>query len=311
MKLYAGIDGGQSSTVAVVGDESGKILGKGECGPCDHVDEPLDSSRLTDALNGALERAARNANLGTDIRYSAIVAGISGLSDGAPDAKVRLPARQVRLLHDAPIAWEAAFGGEPGIVVIAGTGSVAYGRQADGRAVTVGGWGYLFGDEGSAFSIARRALSMAMRECDAGRNSALGSLAREFFGHASLRAISHDFYVRAITRPQLARFAQAVADAAGRGDVAAHNVVMEAMHALALLASEACEALQCGPSPTVAFTGGLMQRSDLRRAAQQRLSWVLPQARSVPSLFEPAVGALLLAYQEDGQSVALQRALGR
>ncbi|MDQ6931614.1 MAG: hypothetical protein M3160_00395 [Candidatus Eremiobacteraeota bacterium] len=310
MKLYAGIDGGQSSTVAVVGDESGKILGKGDCGPCDHVDEPLDSSRLHDALNGALERAAENANLDADVQYCAIVAGISGLSDGTPSPTVSLPAREVRLMHDAPIAWEGAFGGEAGIVVIAGTGSVAYGRQSDGRAVTVGGWGYLFGDEGSAFAIARRALSIAMRDSDAGRHSTLRSVALEFFGRPSLRAIAHNFYVRAITRSQLARFAEPVADAAARGDAAAQNIVAEAMHALALLASEACEALQCVPNPAVAFTGGLMQRSELRRSAQERLNSVLPGARSVPPRFEPAVGALLLAYLAGGESAALQRALG-
>jgi len=310
VKLYAGLDGGQSSTVAVIGDERGQILGRGAGGPCDHVDEPLDSSRLHDALNGALSSAAKSANLDAHARYSAIVAGISGLHQGLPGMKVSLPAQHVRLLHDAPIAWQGAFGGGPGVVVIAGTGSVAYGRDAGGGSVTVGGWGYLFGDRGSAFSIARSALSRAMREEDGGGSSTLRSAALKFFKQSSLREIAHDFYLRRITRPQLAAFAGTVADAADCGDAAAANVIGGAMHALALLACDACQALECGSAPVVAFAGGLMLRSELRAAAQQRLSWVMPQANSVEPRFEPAVGALILAYQEDGQPAPFLRGGG-
>lgn len=302
MKLYAGLDGGQSSTVAVIGDERGRILGRGAGGPCDHVDEPLDSSRLHDALNGALTNAAKSANLNTNTRYAAIVAGVSGLDDGVPRMKAILPARRVRFLHDAPIAWQGAFGGDPGVVVIAGTGSVAYGRDVSGSTATVGGWGYLFGDGGSAFSIARSALALAMREEDAGRSNTLAIAALKYFKRSSLRELAHGFYIRRINRTQLAAFASAVADLAGCGDVAAANVIGDAMHALAVLASDICQALQCGPVPTVAFAGGLMLRAELRAAAEERLRWVMPQARSVRPLFEPAVGALLLAYQEDGQA---------
>lgn len=299
MKLYAGIDGGQSSTVAVIGDERGQILGRGDAGPCDYIDEPQHSTRLDEALNGALQSAAKSANLEKGSHYSAIVAGISGFDESMPDTNVRLPGSRLRLLHDARIAWQGAFGGEPGIVVIAGTGSVAYGCEAGGRSATIGGWGYLFGDRGSAFFIARRALSVAMQESDAGRNSALATAALDFFAQSSLRAIAHAFYVRDIGRPQLAKFATAVADTASRGDAAAENVIGEAMHALALLARHAWEALECLPGSKVAFTGGLMEAGQLSEAARQRLSWVLPQAHSVQPRFEPAVGALLLAYQED------------
>ncbi len=96
---------------------------------------------------------------------------------------------ECELLHDTPIAHAGALAGRPGIVVIAGTGSVVYGRKEDGSSSTLGGWGYLFGDEGSAFAIARDALATLMRAHDDGDRS-LDEAARaacDFFGAASLR----------------------------------------------------------------------------------------------------------------------------
>lgn len=146
-ELVAGIDGGQSSTVAVIGDKQGTILGRGVAGAADEVGEKSDSTRLRDALRSALEDARHNAALPPNARFAAIVAGISGYEGRIYGSQPDLPTDRLVLLHDAPIAHAGALAGDPGVVVIAGTGSVVYARAQDDRTQTLGGWGYLFGDE--------------------------------------------------------------------------------------------------------------------------------------------------------------------
>jgi len=158
VSLFAGIDGGQSSTVAVVGDERGRILGRGTAGPADEIGASKESTRLRDALQGALEAACADAGLAQESRFDAIVAGVSGYDGHVYGKMPALPSQRVVLVHDTPIAHAGALAGHPGVVIIAGTGSVVFGRDESGRSWTLGGWGFLFGDEGSAFSIVRDAL---------------------------------------------------------------------------------------------------------------------------------------------------------
>ncbi|MEO6912938.1 MAG: BadF/BadG/BcrA/BcrD ATPase family protein, partial [Candidatus Baltobacteraceae bacterium] len=155
--LFAGIDGGQSSTTAAIGGVDGRVLARGTAGPADEVDQSPSSSRLNDALNAALADALANANLDPSTRFTRVVAGISGYEGIVYGKTVALPADQTRLMHDSPIAQAGAFDGAPGIVIIAGTGSVVYGVNTSGASLLLGGWGYLFGDEGSAFGLARDA----------------------------------------------------------------------------------------------------------------------------------------------------------
>src|SRR5690348_10321079 len=194
---FAGIDGGQSSTVALVADETGRIVGRGSAGPADEIGAGPDSTRLHDALHGALAAARSDAGLDADCTFAAIVAGISGYNGKLRGRAPQLPSARVKLMHDAPIAHAGALEGRPGVVIIAGTGSVVYARDAAGRESTLGGWGFLFGDEGSAFRIAADALALLMRAQDEGDASyaAETAAACAFFEKESLRAIGRGFYV--------------------------------------------------------------------------------------------------------------------
>src|SRR5579864_6209298 len=177
MRLCIGADGGQSSTTAVIGDDRGAILGRGVGPPADLVGEPRDSRRRAEAIDLAIERARRDAKLPDDTSFAAIVCGVSGYEESETAPRLATRAQRVRVVHDGEIAAAGALGGRPGIVVVAGTGSVALGIDERGRRVRVGGWGFLFGDEGSAFWIARRALSFAMAREDGGEGGALGKRA--------------------------------------------------------------------------------------------------------------------------------------
>ncbi|BDE05101.1 hypothetical protein WPS_03770 [Vulcanimicrobium alpinum] len=300
MRYVAGIDGGQSSTTAVIVGDDGRIRGRGTAGPADHVDEPPGSTRCADALGAAVTRALAAGGLPPATMLEAAVAGISGYDRHFDGAAPRLPARRMRLLHDAPIALAGAVQARPAIVVIAGTGSVGYGDDGT-RTVTVGGWGHLFGDEGSAYAIAREALASAMRAEDRGERAPLGDAALSYFDVRDLRALATAALTGRITRAALASFARLVHDGARLGDADAAAVVDDAARALARLAATTIARLDLGErTPRVAFVGGAVSGEGFRAAIRDRLAPLAPAAIVVPPRYDAAVGAALLAFDDAG-----------
>lgn len=288
MNFVAGIDGGQSSTAAVIGNERGRIVGRGQAGPSDEVGAGRDSTRLRDALAGALRAASVDARLPDDVRFSAVVAGISGYAGKVRGRAPDLPAERVELLADTPIAHAGALGGAPGVVVIAGTGSAVY--ATGGETWSGGGWGYLFGDEGSAFWVVRKALTEMMRREDAGEPSGDDARAAcDFFALPSLRAIARSFYGGELSRAQLAAFAPAALRFPQIRTIAERG----ADH----LARLVHRALSAGAAPTVAGTGGLFEDRAFALYFEQALRQAAPSVRVVEAKFEPQIGALLLAYR--------------
>lgn len=297
--FFAGIDGGQSSTVATIGDRSGLVLGRGVAGPADEVGQAADSTRLRDALAAALAAALESADLPRDAEFAEIVAGISGYEGRVAGLAPDLPSRSVHLMHDAAIAHAGAFCGAGGAIVIAGTGSVAYVGDGAAPGATYGGWGYLFGDEGSAFWLAREAVGESMRGADraAGQDDARTQALLGSFGCDSLRELARGFYGGAISRSELARYAQRTID-----DPRWAPLVARGARALADLARTALDA---HPSATrrVAFVGGLFASPAYRGAVAQALAPVEPSIDIATARYEPAIGALLLAYARGGLSV--------
>jgi len=298
-EYFAGIDGGQSSTTAVVGDDGGKILGRGSAGPCDEIGEGAQSTRLRDALESALDRASRAAGLPADVRFRQIVAGVSGYEGRIYGQTPSLPASALSIVHDSEIAHAGALAGEPGAIVIAGTGSVAFAKDRAARAI-VGGWGYVFGDEGGAFWMAREAVREAMRDTDAAEPSEFGALALERFSQPSLRHLARAFYAGEITRADLAAFSVDVMTSAQRGNASAARLLQTAAKELVSLASEAIARARLPADCKVAFVGGLLQSAALREQVMQRMRSALPAARIASPKFEAATGALLLAYRSCG-----------
>jgi N-acetylglucosamine kinase-like BadF-type ATPase len=290
MNVYAGIDAGQSSTIAVVGDGEGNALGRGSAGPGDEIGADVRSTRLHDALGEALAEAYSDAGLPPHTQATAIVAGISGYEGRVFGRAPNLPAQRIELVHDTVIAHAAAFGTGPGIIVICGTGSSAYARASDGRTHYCGGWGFLFGDEGSAFWIARCAVEGAIAH---GACPGVEQLL-SFFDVHSLREMVRAYYVGAITRESLAAFAPVAIAAAkeGTGCSCVRDPADAAPHELARLASEA---VLDGEPPRMAFTGGLMRNAWFRGRVAAEAAALVPAVRIVEARDEPALGALALA----------------
>lgn len=294
MKYAAGIDGGQSSTVAVVGDERGRILASGRAGPADEIGVEPDSLRLHGALRAALDDARARAGLPEETIFAAIVAGVSGYRGRVYGRAPELPTERFVLTHDAPIAHAGALGGQAGVVVISGTGSVIYASDERANAQTLGGWGFLFGDEGSAFWIAREALARLMRAHDEDDPAFASEMraAFEFFDVRSLRELAHAFYHGTLPRDRIAAFAPAALRFGSFGAIADEG----ADRLVALVR----RAIRAGAPGRVALIGGTFADTGFRDRVSAGIREAVAGAQIVQARHQPAEGALLLAYRELG-----------
>src|SRR5437763_608728 len=176
MAYYLGVDGGASKTAALVTDDAGHALGDGMAGPSNHLRVGIETA----ARN--IERAVNKALVTADVASREIIwtyCGIAGSDHPAhrqevvDSLSVFFPRGNFTVDNDARIALTGAIGFGPGVVVIAGTGSVAVGRNAGGEEARAGGWGPIVGDEGSGYAIARAGLAAVLRAYD-GRGRAHG-----------------------------------------------------------------------------------------------------------------------------------------
>lgn len=304
-KLYLGVDGGQSSTTALIADETGSVLGRGSGGPCNHVAGAEAQGKFTRAVGGCLREACLQAGLDVEtVRFAAACLGFSG---GADDKRALSQAiirsERYQLTHDAEIALTGATAGEPGIIVISGTGSMAFGRNAAGRSARAGGWGYIFGDEGGAFDIVRQALRAALRSEEGwGPATSLAVRLRETSAAPSVNAVLHAFYTPEFPRSKIASLAALVNEEAESGDEMALRVLQEAGAQLAeLVAGVHGQLFKANEPVAIAGIGGTFASKTLRASLDRTLQSELSCRLRDPAM-NPAAGALLQALRMDGNS---------
>jgi N-acetylglucosamine kinase-like BadF-type ATPase len=311
---YLGVDGGQSHTTALVATASGRIVGRGYAGPSNHTLEPGGPERLARAVTISVGEALESAELlppNRDVRRF-VFAGAHLAMTGEPLDKLRIvkrliAARRLRVAHDAPAGLAGATAASDGIVILAGTGSVAFGKRGS-RSVRIGGRGYLFADRGSAFVVARQAVSRALFLEERGRPpKELRSALLEFFERRSLVDIIEDFYRGGITRDRLASFARRLQALAAGRDETSREILCAAAADLAEMVEAAAARLAYRERFPVAPMGGMFRGSVLRRHFTAQLAKRLPVAGIVAPQFGSDVGALLLAFQEDGVPITSAR----
>ena len=298
MRLFLGVDGGQSSTTALVGDGEGRVLGVGRAGPCNHAGTAEGRDKFTSAISGSVRAAL--AEVGApDGRFEVACLGLSG---GAADkdilARQIVPAEKYFITHDALIALAGATAGEPGIVAIAGTGSIAFGRSADGRTARAGGWGYVFGDEGGAFDLVRQALRAALRHEEGwGPATAMRTALLEATGAHDANDLLHRFYASEYPRARVASFARLVDDAARAGDVVARDIVNWGAQALATLTGAVRRQLfPAGARARVSYAGGTFQSAMLLERYRMLVELEEGNCVAAPE-YGSAAGALIEAYR--------------
>jgi len=295
VKLYLGIDGGQSSTTAVIGDESGRVLGEGTAGPCNHVGAPERRAKFFSAVGESITEAAKAA--GIEPVFEAVCAGFSGGSaDKDSLTRELIQSQRYFITHDAHIALTGATGGKPGVIVIAGTGSIAYGRNAAGRSARAGGWGYVFGDDGGAFDVVRQAIRAALRQEEGwGGETTLLPVLLDVTGASNANDLLHRCYTPDFPREKVAALAPLVDEAACSGDPAAAGILDGAAQALATLAAAVRRQLFAqDEASTLHYVGGVF-RSEFLLTRFRMLAELDDVTRVLPPVYSPARGALLEA----------------
>ncbi len=306
-RFFLGVDGGQSSTTALIGNETGRVVGVGRAGPCNHVGEAEGRAKFVAVMNECLRAACDAAGLRSSVRFACACLGFSGGPADKQSILAELIASdRIIVTDDAVIALAGATNGEPGIVVIAGTGSIAFGRSPDGRTARAGGWGYLFGDEGGAFDIVRQALRAALRfEEGWGPPTALRADLLDATGARDANDLMHRFYTAEFPRAAVAGFAKLVDQAAANGDAAAQEILRESARQLAALVTAVRGQLfKPGEPVRVSYLGGVF-RSHALFARFRALIEAEPTDHLAAPVYGPAAGALLEAYRAAGINCVL------
>ena len=309
-QYFLGVDGGQSSTTAVIGDEQGRIVAWATAGPCNHVSAGEARAKFLKVMGECVAQAATRAGMeGARPRFRAACMGMSGgPEDKAGLLRELVAADDLIVTHDGQTALSGAMSGGPGMIVIAGTGSFAFGESASGDTARAGGWGYVYGDEGSAFDIARQAVRAILREHEGwGAHTALTPALLEATETREANELVHRLYTPEWPRSRVATLAQVVDQIAESGDPVAIDLMNVAAQQLALLAAAVRRQLFRENEPSkLAWIGGVFG-SDMLLSRFRMLIELEGSVTAGPPAHAPAVGALMLAYRAAGLRVSVQQ----
>jgi N-acetylglucosamine kinase-like BadF-type ATPase len=288
-----------------LGDRRALVAARAAAGP----GNPLSSGFRVAfrSYESVVRRLLRRAGVGPD-DIRAVALGAAGAGRPAECRRIAaqlrrlLPGALVSVTSDADIALFGATGGRPGMLVLAGTGSIVLGLGEDGAVVRAGGWGYLLGDEGSGAALGREAVKAVLRAEDGRgpRTRLRGAVLRRFQARSCGELVS-----RIYRRPPPARtFARLWPDllaAAAKGDLAARLILRAGGEELAETVEAVASRLHLAPPVSLTFSGGVLSRGSLlRRVLLRRLRATLPGVRVRPALAPPEVGALLKAISLAG-----------
>lgn len=295
MAFYLGIDGGGTRTRCALGDESA-VLGSAVSSGSNVV--RLGAAQAREALHTAVREVCAAAEVSPH-QIKNVCIGVAGAARPEVAATVRdilaeLTSASIEVVGDMAIALEAGFGSGRGVIAIAGTGSIVYGRDAGGRTARAGGWGFAVSDEGSGHWIGRRAVSAILRARDEGRESTLANGVLEAWNLKDFDALVQT--ANSLPPPDFPRLFPVVLRIAGEGDPLAQSLLAEAGSELAKLAVMVIRHLPHPPYAPVAMTGSVFRQSaEVRQVFYNSLQASFPGIEIRREMVDPVEGALALA----------------
>ena len=298
MSLFIGVDGGGTRTRAVIMDAEGQELARAE-GPPALIDQAKPRATI-----GVITHVCRQVvgDAGATFPAKVLWAGIAGAGNDPARSVVQEAlqeagiAETVHVGGDAGAAFHDAFGSEPGILLISGTGSIALGRGVDGSTVRIGGWGVLLGDEGSGYAMGMEALRAVVRGED-------GRSMKTQLRDPILEKLSADrpedliAWIATASKADVAALVPIVCDQAESGDEVAGTIVENAVEDLVAHVLTVVKRLGPWPGrPAVALAGGLIDEDGpLRQRVSVAIGGLLCQARD--RVVDAARGAAHLAIE--------------
>jgi glucosamine kinase len=319
---YLGIDGGGTKTTCAVGDET-RLLATATAGPSNIV--RVGEAQARESLYQSVRQACAAAGI-TPEQITRTCVGGSGaarpeLAEIVRSILAQILPSTIDVVGDMEIALEAAFDTGPGVIVIAGTGSIAYGRDRNGNTARAGGWGFAIGDEGSAHWIGRAAVSAVLRAADL--SDATSEARAELQKSPYVAALLKSWGVRSL--PDLARAANSIpppdfavlfpAVAASTDDLA-RQVLASAGTELAQLAAAVIRRLFASDAATtapvtmiqVAMTGGVFRHAQVAREVfYNELRHLDARVEINPNVVDPVEGALRMARRKCGADTPVRR----
>ncbi|MBN3906320.1 MAG: ATPase [Nostoc sp. NMS1] len=315
MSYVLGIDGGGSKTICVLIDDSHQVLGRGESGSSNYQSIGIEATLKS--IKSAIKNAVDEVKIINTLKIDAICLGLAGVGRVA-DIKVvkglvkelynqnflpivwALQPANIVICNDAFIALVGGIGQPVGIVVAAGTGSIVLGRNHQGDIKRVGGWGYILGDEGSAYKIAIAGMNAALKSYD-GREMST-SLIEYFKHHLDLENIEdliEVIYRRGWGVKKIASLAPIVDFAAASGDIVANIIIDDAVKELVKATSTVIDAIFSSDSIVEVVTTGSVWRGrcKIHDRFAESIVHKFPKVQVIFPRYEPAYGAGLLALQ--------------
>lgn len=294
--LYLVCDGGGTKTDFLLFESSGRVRARafGTAANANFI--PVEEAVQTVAAG--IDSCLAEAGIAIS-QVKTVVLFIPGFKAAMPAMEKRYPKTDIRQLGDEYNAFYAALGQPLGIAVLSGTGSFAVGKTKSGQFASAGGWGPLFGDEGSGYHIGLLCLSRLARRHDGGEDGRiLEGLALQTLKLPQVSALRKAAYQPEFTHRRIAQLSHAVAEAARLNDPDAKEILDTAAAALAGLAATVARRLQCEDLP-VALTGGVTNMGELFvgrfiKALQREL----PRAVYTPAKYRPIEGAALYVLHE-------------
>jgi N-acetylglucosamine kinase-like BadF-type ATPase len=301
MSFLIGVDAGGSRTTAAVSTEVGVILGRAEAGP------GALRPGLIPVAAAAIYSAARDAMQRARVQGPAamVVIGAAGAAHPAERAALTSALEgsgigtRLTITTDAEIALEAAFGQEPGIVLLAGTGSVAWARFADGTTARTGGLGPVLGDRGSGHDLGREALRAAGVDIEMELHL---DLTQRLAKHLAIPVGDLPRWSVAATVPEIAALAPVVLDTANTGDGVARSLAQAAARHLGTLVASLARRFPTGATIHAAYGGGLLTaRPDYRALVLECITDFVPGVIITPEPVDAVAGAIAMSRRLAGQ----------
>ena len=298
--LFIGIDGGGTHSTAVAATPDGQVVAVAREGCLNFYNIGVDPVRLR------LENMVRSLCRQAGMPFDSVCVGMSALDARADEETLAqftggfFSPGQLDLQSDAYIALMGFTRGQPGMIVICGTGSMLLLLDEKGNQHISGGWGYLLGDAGSGYTLAREALLCIIDEYEGlGKKTVLTQCALEYFAVESPRQIIDKVYAPGFTPDQLAGFARHVLREAENGDSVAASVLN---HAMPKLAAQAAQLLQKSPNVNqVGLYGGIFAHSQAARDCfTATLKQLAAHAQICSPDYPPELGAIIHLMRKEG-----------